>query len=602
MNTGLDWYSGFISALKSGDNFAFSFFIGFVAIIFHARKRLQIIAPRGDEYDFVRLISLPAVVGRAQYRRLLLIYTLCLQLLYLFICVSKPLFPNLFGNNPDYQGAAWPLGAALVVVGLLPSTPYVDEIEMSLRKFAFNAADVPDEFFRRVTRLSQSEIRNYLEKDDRYTEEMERYWRIYNLAVLVGHASSEAHITARRVIGSDLFSRWILDDSVSWSPGEYDKLRDVVDILKPKVEAQRREVDELVADTELSKVVRYLLTESGLSLTEPFKDGDIHILRGLIAKLPNLTSGDESKFTSGDLELYKTLPQRWGSKMQGQLGLNRQLCGLFVIIALNDRKFVLDYIYSERDDQDNVLKQILVLVEQSRPQESRTVYNALALACLSGFAVCFVIFSVYRTLTDGTDLNPIGPFEFSFYTSLTLGLTCFLAGFSALVIRTIKIDRKSWRPFTGFGAFPIIQYRGIIAMSGVVSFVIYLMLTLGYTYRAGDIDNVIRLGADGTFRFIFFHVFWSLIPVTFSIGLCVVADIFEDSSDFNIRKKFIAMLMSSIVIFASYIVHQSYQTVDNKYMDIFWSAMVSTAVFAFIGHMAFGISMRAHAKNNVMVQ
>ena len=56
-----------------------------------------------------------------------------------------------------FEGTAWPLAAALLVVGVLPATP-LWQIEQSLRRFAHNMAQIPDDFYNRVTALSTQDI------------------------------------------------------------------------------------------------------------------------------------------------------------------------------------------------------------------------------------------------------------------------------------------------------------------------------------------------------------------------------------------------------------------------------------------------------------
>ncbi|MEX2741070.1 hypothetical protein AB3480_06435 [Rhizobium mongolense] len=593
-------YDQVLAILTSGDGYFVSFAAGVIVIAFHARNRLQIIAPRGEEFDFVRLLTLPAIVGKDLFRRSCIIYTILLEVLFLFLCLSQPIFPSFIGELPGHQGGAWPLGAALVIVGLLPSVKGIDQIELMLRQFALSASNIPDEFFRRVTRLSQSEVTAYLEREPRYHADLDKYRKIYSLVIASGCAPSEAHDAARRAIGCDLFARWTLGGGAIWSAGEYDKLKDVFDVLQPKARALKREIEDLVSVASSSKVVNYILAKNLIQASQP-------INRDQTQKAVELASAIRAGSCkidelSSEMEPYSSLRDRWLEESAELSVSNRRLCALFAIQAMNDRRLVREYIQSDEGDRDTVLREMLILVNKARKYSIPPVYNASLIGGAAAFLTCFVAFLIFLSISDlfyPPNSKRLGAFEYSLYTSATV-LTCFIfAGLAALFFRRVSLEQDAWTNFTGFLRFPVLQYKGIIVAAAVCAIIPYIISIVAYAYRTGDVKQFADLGRYGTFNFLMFCAAWSLIPATFAVGLCLVTDV--ESSQRGEGFYTVAIISASIVLFVAFVVHQSYISVDGRYREIFWSGLISTGTFALIGLLVFGRSLREYRKGAAQI-
>jgi hypothetical protein len=611
-------YGHIISFLKDDGGFALSFIAGMFAILFHAKSRLQITAPRGEEYDFVRLLSLPALVGRDQFRRLFLIYVILLEIFFIFLCLVKPLFPNIIGNTPNYQGPAWPLGAALVIVGVLPTVPGIDQIELGLRRFSLSAADIPDEFFRRVTHLTQSEIRKYLESDPRYRAELSRYWKIHNLTLAAGLSLDEANEAARRAIGLIFFSKWTVDDSSIWQEGEREKLKEVFDLLRPKVASLKQELDELANDTFSSQVVEHIFSRIGVSVTEELTAVQIDAISELVStilavgrylKIEELSDEDIAKHAAA-MQEYHDLANTWRAKILDLSKSNRRLCAVFATLAVNDRETAVSIVQSpivgaQHQMAGNImLREMLVLVNKVSRRSAAPIYNSTVVATVCAFVVCFAFLYAYRVIGDyrippapPKPGDPIraGAFEFALATSLTLAVTFLSAGLAALFFRNVRLPRGTYIKYESPLQFQILQYRWTGIAILLSAFIPYTIATILYAFRMGDVSNLIDLDRFGSLSLISFCIAWSLVPTTFAIGLCSTADIIPSNQGTH-RLVRTSIFFSLVVGFIAFLVLKTFTLVDARYGEIFWSNLTSAMAFSMAVLCVFAFSGRQHMR------
>src|SRR5262249_54715870 len=135
-----------------------------------------------------RMLSLATMVGKDVFFRSYIFYLFLLEFCYIILCVFQPLTGVLLDNSNTitFQGSAWPLGAALLVVGVLPATPIVAQIEQSLRRVAHSLAQIPDDFYNRVTAISTHDIENLVSQVHDYESELELFWTVRNLLRIIG--------------------------------------------------------------------------------------------------------------------------------------------------------------------------------------------------------------------------------------------------------------------------------------------------------------------------------------------------------------------------------------------------------------------------------
>lgn len=385
------FYRETITTLVDGDRFFVSVVVGVVAIALHAKSRLKITAPHAQEYDFIKLISLPDLVGRKKYRKLAILYTLSLELVFAILCLLQPLFPQIGVVAPDqlasagYGGASWPLVAALGVIGLLPSVPGFDKLEEGIRNFALSLNDIPGEFFSRVARLSQGEVKELMERDQRYRPDLARYWRVHNLALASGCAPAVAHQAARRVVGLHLFSRWVLDGSSIWSEEHYVPLKEVLDIFRPGERGMREQVEELLAETSKSTVVKYVMQETAIDIARALTADEAQAVSDYAVRIsmPDGFPTDAGR-RQADLIEYLSLAGKWQTKSDDVSVMNKRLCGLFSVLALRDEKVSNEYLARRLPGGDPVLGEMFKLMVRSKNDLVLRLFNSWSTATVLG--------------------------------------------------------------------------------------------------------------------------------------------------------------------------------------------------------------------------
>lgn len=599
-------YATIVAAAKSGDNFWVSFAFGTIVIAFHAKNRLQMITPRGEEYDFVRLLTLPDIVGRDLFRRSYVIYTILLEIFFVFLCLLRPLAPNFVGPLPDFEGSTWPLGAALVVVGLLPSVTGVDQIELTLRRFALSASNIPDEFFRRITQLSQGELVAHLAKEPRYQAELKKYWKVYNLAIACGCPPDESNHVARRAIGCDLFASWTLDGGSIWSAEKYDRLKEIFDLLRPKARVLRRDLEGLISAASSSKVVNYVLEKSKIVKSSPSSDEQASAAIDLSSSVIT----DPSKFpefSTTDVSVYSEFLDLWREKSEELYVSNRRLCGLFAILAMADRATARDYALKNKpgSTSDNVLREMFILLKKSRRYNIKPIYNACVISGVSGFIGCLVALNLYGVVVKslgGTYGKNHGIFGEALITSMTIFTGFVLSGLLALFIRFSRIQSDEWVYFTGFLRFPIIQFKGIIVATSVVGIIIGWISTVLYSMDLNTARRLADLGSEVAQDIIAVCVIISMIYVSLAISLCILADYIDLNAEKSMRNRATTLSCCLMVTIISLICHTSTLSLDPSYHQTFWSNLTSFAGFTFPALFFFEVSLRAHTRDEEIVR
>lgn len=608
-----DLYGSWTNFLAGGDGFVLSFLAGMLAIAFHARNRLQITAPLGDVYDFVRLLSLPTLVGQHHFRRSYFIYVFLLEVFFIFLCLAKPLFPNIVGNQPGYEGAGWPLGAALVVVGVLPTLPWIDQIELSLRRFALSAADIPNEFFRRVARLSQSEIKRHLQSDPGRGQELSRYWRLHNLALLAGCSSPEANDAARRGVGLDIFAKWTVDDTLIWNDGERAKLKEVFDLVRSRSIVMREALNGLASDTSASPIVTLVAKNAQMSLlTSPMTDAQINAVTATPVNALIAAAAPNDQLYLNDLANYSAKAGAWRKVIEELSLCNRQLCAVFATLAVNDPDTTNQIInrsptsgYGGTPDaaqtvnDDIILREMLITLKSVSLRQPYPAYNSVAMAAIIAFILCFSLIFCQQTIWGAeatrqlASIRKATTFEFSFFTSLTLAVTFLAAGLCTLFIRRSNLAANRWQRHGNLLQMPLIQYAAMLPRILISAFIPYTLMTIGYAYYMGDIKNLIDLNRLGTYSFVGFCMSWSLIPAVGSIGLCAMADHIDVQTDDPPSKSYLALLIavfSGLATFVGFLVIKTFMLAEPGYDAILWSTVATVPLYCAIASTMFATS------------
>jgi hypothetical protein len=601
----VSFYHEIIAALVNGDRFIISILIGAGAIALHAKSRLKITAPNAQEYDFIKLVSLPDLVGRKRYRKLAILYTLSLELVYAVLCLLQPLFPQQIGAVPTdqlatsgYGGASWPLVAALGVVGVLPSVPGFGKLEEGIRNFALSLNDIPGEFFRRVARLSQGEIKEFLERDQRYRPDLARYWRIHNLALAAGCAPAVAHQAARRVVGLYLFSRWVLDSSSIWSEEHYVPLQDVLDIFRPGEREMRAQIDELLAETSKSRVVNHVMQNTAINVIRALTTDEAQAVSDYALKL-SLPGGlpADAALTQPELDEYPALTDKWKNRSEDVSVMNKRLCGLFSVLALRDERVSSEYISNKSADGDPVLGEMFKLMDRSKNDLVSRLFNSWFTATVSGFLSCLVILVLIRMMFEpASGTGKLTPFQRDLFTAATFGLAAWFSGRWGLSIRNFNIERGSWIQFDQLHRFRPSQYAGIFLSAYGVGFLLMLCSTFAFTLMNGDGEH---LAGVPIWSFFIYPLAWALIPATVAVALCCLADwVSQKGKPANIYVTSFALSFGvAFVAFLSGAMTGS----SNDFIRLLSSdATVSALVFTAVGFLLFSASLQGYKQDELV--
>ncbi|TBY61029.1 hypothetical protein E0H46_30375 [Rhizobium leguminosarum bv. viciae] len=585
--------------LNDQGSFAFSFVIGIAAIAFYSRKRISELTrpPRGAEYDFVRALPIESIVGEANFNKAYVIYVLMLEFLYFFLCASKPLVLFIAEDKAEavFKGAAWPLGAALVVVGLLPSTPLVSEVETLLRGLAQRVANIPSDFFNRIATLTRSEIETLFDASPEYRPERRKYRKIHNILICLDFPVDEATFLARTCVATDLFSQWIIGGSRIWSAGELETYSDIIAKLRPEVDLLISEADQLLAESQelppLADLMAAIATTSGdavLSAEEYESKRD-----SLLAV--------RAQWDSGKTVAVEDLTKRWQEVVAQSDLVVRKLCALFAILTRNDKDAVRrlskrqpevhgNNIKLPPSHSDPVLKAVIELVCDHQSEDAAWS-EAGALAILGGFAISFACLSVYLYAVDfidsrffsATGANTLASaMRTSISTSITISFSFGLSSIVALFIRSMKIDDGSWGKFRSFSSLRISNYASIALWCSMAAF-----MPLVFTYV---FYQFIQTGADSSLNSsmtvlssLFFKYIFGMTAVLYGISTCIVADLVSDERNDVVAVS--ALLVGAIlaVCFMS-LVATPWLEISSK---LFWHNMVvvclqavaSTAIF-----------------------
>lgn len=536
-------------------NYSVAFIFGGGVIALYAGKRLgELISPPKDEaFDFTKMLSLSTMVGRDVYYRSYIFYLFLLEFFYLIICAVEPLGKILLGqsNTVTFQGPTWPLTAALLVVGLLPTVPIVAQIEQSLRRFAHNMASIPDEYYNRVTALSTQDIERLASQSSEYDEEVEFFWRVTNILSILGFDYDDATRKARKCTSLRLFGKWTLDDKELWSQSEYEKYRDVIELLRPRYDALKTQLSQFIAETEASDFVKGVIGRNNdINIAAKIDLAQASRLRRDADRILNGTTASSTyAIPAAELDTFKHLREEWSKVTKECEVAAKRLIALFAIIARNDKRTLRELerpldsriligdgvISSDKRFADPVLRAFAKLIKSTAPT-SEPWYNSIVLSSLVMFAVASLILAGYRICTENrlfleflgktpaADLTMGSVVRTSFMKAILdsffITLACWLASVIALFIRSVKIKNEEWLTFYDFKTIPISSYASLFLYSSFAAFPALLLQYVGYYKISGK-----ETGSVNMIEVMATNIGVSLSFGLYAIGLCILTDI-----------------------------------------------------------------------------
>jgi len=529
------------------ESFGLSFVFGGIVIALYAGKRLGelISPPKDEEYDFTKMLSLATMVGKDVFLRSYIFYLFLLEFFYIILCVFQPLTAVLLdqSNTIKFEGSAWPLGAALLVVGVLPATPVVAQIEQSLRQFAHNIAQIPDEFYNRVTALSTQDIEEFVSNVGEYSSEVELFWTVRNILVIIGFDDDEAVRRARKCAALRLFGEWTLDRKELWSQSEYEKYRDVIDLLRPRSEALYSQLTELIRSSETSDFVSGVVNDSDIDIRKKVDAPEqLQKMRARADKILNgIKPAQPAPDAQKDAEGLRLLRDAWSKTTKECDVASKRLIALFAIIARNDKRTLRELerpvdaamlvgagsVTRDKRFADPVLRAFAQLLRSNSPT-SEPWYNSLVWSSLVVLVVSVIVLGLYRTLTQSAfflDYAGLGGLRFSLdqvirTAFLKAGLDAFFltmafwfSGVTALFLRSTKLRDGEWMTFYDFRSMPVSSYMAIFLVSSLAAFPALILQYVSY-YKVTNSET------QSSFLL---ETMTTNIGVSLSLGLCAVA-------------------------------------------------------------------------------
>lgn len=610
--------AGLQTFLNDQGAFTLALVIGMVVIAFYSRKRIGelIHPPKGEEYDFIRTLPIEAIVGESNFYKSYVIYVLMLEFLYFFICTSKPLVLLIANDTTGaaFNGAAWPLGAALLVVGLLPSTPIVSEVETLLRGIAQRIANVPSEFFNRVAKLTRSEIETLFDAAPEYRPERRKYRQIHNLLVFLDFPPDEAMMLARTCISADLFSQWVISGSRIWSAGEYEAYTDIIAKLKPSVDGLLSETNALIEESYEADALHEIMDIYGVTMKSEALTMDM-----FDQKRDDILAV-KARWAPETAAAVEAISKHWRDLVSSSDLAVRKLCALFAIIARNDKEAIKRLAGKKLESEnhgsvlnayrfDPVLKEVLSLLDDRHNEES-SWSEAAAVAIFGGFITCLLGLSIYLYLVDFLDARYFAgaaqtlptattAIRSALSTALTVALSFGFASIVALFLRSLRIEEGSWTPFTSFYSFRISNYFGIILWCSMAAFMPLVFTYVFYNFlgqtsatEVSDLKPFVVLSA------LFFKYLFGMAGVAYAIATCVLADIITTTG----QKIFsTAGILLSLIVFICFV-----SLVATPWLEIptklFWHNMMAVSshaaaslVFFYMSYSSFMLGNRIPA-------
>lgn len=536
------------------DSTLLAFIFGSLVIALYANKRLGelISPPRGEEYDFIKMLTLPILVGRDLYIKSYLFYVFFLEFLYLFMCVLRPLAVIIADSKTasKFGDTSWPLSAALIVVGVLPATPIIAHVEAALRQLAHSLAQIPDDFFNRVTSLSMHDIENLVSDVPEYAPEVELFWTIKNLLGVLSFPQDEASRMARKFISHKLFHEWTIDGGDIWSQREFERYHDVFDLLRPRSGSLEKDLDDLIRATKNDAIVLAALrAHPAFILRHPQPDrSQLEEVQANVDKAAFGNPLNLDRENEGMMAL-ENLRARWKRSVHDCELAGRRLIALFSIIARNDkaasREFDLAAAHSmfkrhsgaahtnSSRHNDPVLRELVKLARlNSTPADSW--HNNILMSGVVSFCSCLSLLWVYLllidiTLIDNRTLVQIADSAkeslfLSLNTTLEFCLSFAFAGTTALFIRSSKIRDRTWTSFQNIRNIPTIQYALTFAIATIAAFIpVVVSYALYYiSTKNGEFINQKSTDLASTLAY---RALFSTIWASSAVSLCILSDV-----------------------------------------------------------------------------
>ncbi len=585
---------GFIP-FKTTIEFRLAFLAGLLIVIIFASKRLQevITAPKSSDYEFVRKMDAKYFAGTIYYSRAFFTYVSLIILIYCFFCLLEPIGNHLMDisqlqntiskadSSERYilQNPVWPLSIALIMVGLVPSTPIFDNVEKAIRQLAHRAADIPDRFLQSVDRIERShKIQQSLLNEPYYADAAADYYRALNLMTLLGFRKRTREYFAQSLLYAEVMKEWTISKFAEniWSETLLLEFAPLSEYLKDNYDEAISKLKTTIHSTLSSKLTTEELKKVQLQ-TEDLSD-EFH---------DSLIDADK---TANYRELRKDLKQNWKDAQSDLFKISKQLSVYFVLLATNDKNIRI----SDKEEEYTALTKAIDVASSTSPNsDSNSIINGIVFGTISTFTIMFLLNIIFRYFFPEAYFANNQTIDSLISRSVTSSLeTCtFLviqfgvATLTALMVRYSSISMRNYQPYNNLVDIPTTQFITTALWCMFSCFVFSIATYLLFQASRGDFGTLSPWGNSPASKAYFYtmimYIPWSIGPALYAILICFLID----------KKRTIRALLRARSIYKNKPSNPATRAINNiKYFVIGYAFLIALIqLFVLFSHKNFVI-------------
>lgn len=477
------WFSD-LTGFSTGEiSYIIAAAFGGLIIYFFSSRRLELLSeyPSGAEFQVVKLLTASSLVGARIYKKSFRFYVCVLELIFIFICAAQPFFEAFFETplaNFKFDGAVWPLMAALVVVGLLPATPLIEKIEIEIRRLAHQAANIPQGFIERISRIEHANIEDQFEVKDEEVLDGRPLDSLFRLLIALGYTKADSQFYVKQYKLALLFNRWLLSVETPeyWNSAVIERLGEACEFIKPKSVRALSDFDQLTRRSVTSKYFTSIVKELG--------EESVHDQNSAEA-IRKSNSFQKMTVEKSDLK------DIWDIRLSDLSLLTKELQALFVIFSTNETRPV--------EIKDSVFNKAVEVCNADRSVGSS---NTLII-CASSASAAYFIFSLSTMLclqgvtwADLTSINAAGwddlvgkRIKWSVNASLETLILFLIAGTTALKARNSDSIDERINELKKRGKIPVNSYLLVAFYALVIAFIISFVYYVIFQYNSGNMNS-----------------------------------------------------------------------------------------------------------------
>lgn len=530
VNGGTEGADGVIERVGTLDvDYAAAFLFSLIIIAIFSRSRLLEIYSSLEEreYRLINRLNASEIAGQHAFRFSYICYLLMLAIVFFAFCLFEPIADSLLTSMEDgfeFDDPAWPIAVALILVGVTPSTHFLKELELAIRRLAQRAADIPERFLDALERLEELDVFQPNLQNDRYRKEQQRYYYIENLLHALGHTREHAEGYARAVLSVSLFRIWTDPNTRPsiWSSRARNNVSSILQAVSEQAVRSVADIDDLISLTKKSLYIQEIQEEAEIGdWSQPLEPDQQKIIERFFKQ--NEAEG------RGKIHTVDLLEQ-WESRKEDVDIAYRETSGAFVILATNDK--------APSKWNDKLLNAAL---EIALYKPKRSALNSSLFGLFLAFGLCFLSVAllsfVLSFLFERTSLSPDAinyylDFELSLQNGTQRGLehaTMIFVQFcsatlAAIALRYSRQESDRYTEYVEGVDASAIQSIWIVVFSTLAAFFLSVAWSMAYSAFLGLLNPDATLDTSGLVIWVLMLLPYCIAAGLYGLAVCVVAD------------------------------------------------------------------------------